>query len=433
MLNFNDIKNNYSFFQERLHTRNYILDIEMLKKLEKKRKKLQISSEMKISEHKKLSKHIIHRKQIYHKIDILKNQLIHSRDSISVLKKKLELVQRKIYKILITIPNIPHKDVPVGFGEQNNKEIYLWGEKKNYNFPIIDHIKIGNKLKGFDWNSSAEIAGSGYTLIKGSVARLHRAVGQFMLDTHIKLHGYEEIYVPYIVKESCMYGTGQLPKFKKDLFHINSTFNSVEAKKNNHFFLIPTSEVPLVNLVKNKIISPQLLPLKFTALSPCFRAEPSSYGKNSRGLIRNRQFDKVEIVQIVRPEKSDEALEILTKHAENILQLLQLPYRKILLCSGELGFSSKKTYDLEVWFPSLKLYREISSCSMIGDFQARRINARYKSLNTKKNIFLHTLNGSGLAVGRTVAAILENFQCSDGRVSVPKVLQYPYMGGMKYL
>ncbi|VFP77783.1 serine--tRNA ligase [Buchnera aphidicola] len=433
MLNFNAIKNNYSFYQDLLKKKNYILDIDRLKNLEKKRKKLQIHSEKKTSEHKRMSQHLMYRKKLFNECDVFKNQIITSRLAIKNLKKKLEKIKKKIYKILIFVPNIPYHDVPIGTGEKNNKKIYSWGKKKKYNFSIIDHIEIGNKLQGFDWKTSSVISGSGYVIMKGPVAHLHRALGQFMLDVHTRIHGYKEVYVPHIVKDSCMFGTGQLPKFKSDLFHAYTLHEDYQKNRYEKLFLIPTSEVPLVNLVQNKIILFKELPLKFVALSSCFRAEKNTYGKNVKGLIRNRQFDKVEIVQIVHPLKSENTLEILTQHAEKILQLLQLPYRKILLCTGELGFSSQKTYDLEVWFPVQKIYREVSSCSMIGDFQARRINARYKDSSNKKNFFLHTLNGSGLAVGRILAAILENFQCSNGKISVPKVLQKPYMNGIKFL
>ncbi|VFP88335.1 Serine--tRNA ligase [Buchnera aphidicola (Cinara piceae)] len=433
MLNFNKIKKNYSFFKDQLKKRNFLLDVSKFKKLEKERKTLQINSEKKISEHKRLSKHLLYRKSIYLEIDIFKNQLIDSRNHIEYLKKKLEQVKKKIHQMLVIIPNIPHIDIPVGIGEKNNKEIYCWGKKNKYNFSIMDHIEIGNKIQGLDWKTAALISGSGYTIMKGSIAQLHRALGQFMLDVQTKLHGYEEVYVPYIVKESSMYGSGQLPKFKQDLFHTYSMHNNYQKNQYNNLFLIPTSEVPLINLVQNKIILPNELPLKFTALSPCFRSEVNTYGKNVKGLIRNRQFDKVEIIQIVHPKKSEKTLEVLTKHAEKILQLLKLPYRKILLCSNELGFSSQKTYDLEVWFPEQKLYREVSSCSLTGDFQSRRINAKYKDYKKKKNCFVHTLNGSGLAVGRTLAAILENFQCSTNKIAIPKVLQYPYMNGIKFL
>ncbi|VFP81118.1 Serine--tRNA ligase [Buchnera aphidicola (Cinara kochiana kochiana)] len=433
MLNFNEIKKNYCFYRDQLKKRNYILDIDKFKKLEKKRKKLQINSETKISEHKKLSKYLIYRKKIYCNCDNFKNQLINSRIYINFLKKKLEKIQKKIYKMLIVIPNIPHCNVPIGTDEKNNKLIYYWGKKNKYNFSIMDHIEIGNKLQGFDWQASSIISGSGYVIMKGVIAQLHRALGQFMLDVQTKINGYKEVHVPTVVRDTCMFGSGQLPKFKTDLFHTYTMHSNGKKKKYSNLFLIPTSEVPLINLVNNTIISSKKLPIKFTALSSCFRAETNTYGKNVKGLIRNRQFDKVEIIQVVRPEESECALEKLTQHAEKILQLLQLPYRKILLCTGELGFSSQKTYDLEVWLPAQNLYREVSSCSMVGDFQSRRINARCRDKNNKKKFFLHTLNGSGLAVGRTLAAILENFQCSNGNVAVPKVLQYPYMNGMKFL
>ncbi|ABJ90665.1 serine--tRNA ligase [Buchnera aphidicola] len=433
MLNFKDIKNNYSFFKKKLEKKNYFLNIKKFKKLDYIRKNLQINTEIKISEHKKLSKYMIFYKKIYTNTYLLKNKLINSRNKIFLLKKKLEKIKKKIHNMLILIPNIPYDDVPLGNKEKNNKEIFRWGKIKKYNFPILNHIEIGNKLQGFDWKVSSNISGSGFSIMKGSIAYLHRALGQFMLNIHTKIHGYKEIYVPFIVKKKCMYGTGQLPKFKNDLFHIQNMHHLNKKNNYDNFFLIPTSEVSLINLVQNKILLSHELPLKFTALSACFRAEPNTYGKDAQGLIRNHQFDKVEIVQIVHPKDSEKTLEELTNHAEKILQLLKLPYRKMLLCEGELGFSSKKTYDLEVWLPSQKLYREISSCSMIGDFQSRRINAKYKDKKKNKNFFLHTLNGSGLAVGRTLAAILENFQCSNGTVKIPKVLRNPYMNGMKFL
>ncbi|VFP83691.1 serine--tRNA ligase [Buchnera aphidicola] len=433
MLNFNEIKKNYSFYQDQLKKRNYILNIDKFKKLEKKRKKLQINSENKISEHKRLSKHLIYRQKIYYNCDDFKDKLINSRIYVNFLKKKLEKIKNKIYKMLLVVPNVPYYNVPIGTNEKHNKVIYYWGKKNKYNFSIMDHIEIGNKLQGFDWKASSIISGSGYVIMKGLIARLHRALGQFMLDVQTKINGYEEVYVPTVVRDTCMIGSGQLPKFKTDLFHTYTMHNNNKKKKYSNLFLIPTSEVPLVNLINDTIISSKKLPLKFTALSSCFRAETNTYGKNVKGLIRNRQFDKVEIIQVVRPEESECTLEKLTQHAEKILKLLQLPYRKILLCTGELGFSSQKTYDLEVWLPAQNLYREVSSCSMVGDFQSRRINARYKDNDNKKNFFLHTLNGSGLAVGRTLAAILENFQCSDGNIAIPEVLQYPYMNGMKFL
>lgn len=433
MLDFNAMKNNYQYFQKQLKRRNFFLDVKKISDLEAKRKKLQSKSELLRSQHKKLSKYIVYKRKIYHNIDIFKNQLIVSRVALSLLKKKLQSIQKKINFFLIYIPNLPSLDSPNGENEKDNQTIYSWGNRKKYNFSIRNHIEIGNKLNGINWEIAASISGSGYTLLTGNIAKLHRALGQFMLDVHIYKHGYQEIYVPNIVKENCMYGTGQLPKFKEELFYVNTFNNDTEKQNNKKYFLIPTAEVPLINLIQNKIIASTLLPIKYVALSSCFRAESASYGKNKQGLIRNHQFEKVEIIQIVHPDKSEKSFETLTKHAEYILQKLELPYRKTLLCTGDLGFSSQKTYDLEVWFPSQNCYREISSCSMIGDFQSRRIKARYKNEKTKKNNFLHTINGSGLAVGRTLAAILENFQCSNGTVKIPKVLREKYMNGMNVL
>lgn len=430
MLDFNLIKCNYQFFQKQLKRKNFLLNIDKIKNLEIKRKKLQINSELIQSEHKKLSKYVLYKSKIYNNIDVFKNQLIQSRSILSILKKKLILIKNKIHNFLINIPNLPAFDVPNGKDKKNNHEVILWGKKKKYNFPILNHNDIGKNICGFDWDIASSISGSRYALIKGNIAKLHRALGQFMLDVHTQKHGYKEIYVPFIVKEDCMYGTGQLPKFEEELFYVN-TFKKNKSKKK--YFLIPTAEVPLINLMYKKIISSDKLPLKYVSLSTCFRAESNSYGKSLKGLIRNHQFEKVEIIQIVHPEKSVEAFEKLTQHAEYILQLLELPYRKMLLCTGELGFSAQKTYDLEVWFPSQNKYCEISSCSMIGDFQSRRIQARYKDIKTKKKKYLHTLNGSGLAIGRTLAAILENFQCSNGTITIPKILQNPYMNGLKVL
>ncbi|MBZ2279022.1 serine--tRNA ligase, partial [Buchnera aphidicola] len=301
-----------------------------------------------------------------------------------------------------------------------------WGEKRKYNFSPKDHIEIGKKYHQLDWRASAKISGSRFVVMKNDMALLHRALGQFMLDLHTQKHGYIETYVPYLVNNSSLYGTGQLPKFSDDLFYIDN-------RNKDSYILIPTAEVPLTNLVAHQIIDAKKLPMMFTAHTPCFRSEASSYGRDSKGLIRLHQFDKVELVQIVKPENSMTALENLTFHAEKVLQLLELPYRKVLLCTGELGFSSTKTYDLEVWFPSQNKYREVSSCSNMGDFQSRRMNARYRINSEKKTQFLHTLNGSGLAIGRTLAAILENYQCSDGRVKVPEILQKKYMQGLKFI
>ncbi|AEH39788.1 seryl-tRNA synthetase [Buchnera aphidicola (Cinara tujafilina)] len=433
MLDFNSMKHNYQYFYEQLKRRNFFLDIKKISKLENKRKKLQSDSESLQSEHKKLSQYILYKSKIYNNIDIFKNQLIASRNRLSVWKKKLKSIRDQMNFFLDQIPNIPSLDSPDGKNEKDNREVSLWGNIKKYNFSISNHIHIGQKIHGFDWKIASLISGSGYTVIKGKLAKLHRALGQFMLDIHIEKHGYQEVYVPNIVQEHCMYGTGQLPKFEKELFYVNTYHDDNKKINQKKYFLIPTAEVPLINLMQNKIILSKFLPIKYVSLSACFRAESAAYGKNKQGLIRNHQFEKVEIIQIVHPDKSEESFENLTKDAEHILKLLKLPYRKILLCTGDLGFSAKKTYDLEAWFPAQNCYREISSCSMIGDFQSRRIKARYRDEKKKKINFLHTLNGSGLAVGRTLAAILENFQCSDNKIIIPKVLRNPYMNGIKTL
>lgn len=429
MLNYTLLKKKYFFFKKKLEYKNFFLDVKKLQKLEKKRKKYQILSEKTQEQRKKLSKYLIYYKNLYFNYEFILNKLIFFKKLSQKFNKKLKNIQIKIYNFLIYIPNIPDNDVPIGKFPKNNQKIYQWGSPKKFNFLIKDYISLGQQLKGLDWSSSSLISGSGFVVMNGSIALLHRALGQFMLDIHTKVHGYVETYIPNLVNEKSIFGTGQLPKFKNELFH---TFLKNEKKKNK-YFLIPTSEVPLTNLIRNTILKENILPLKFTALSSCFRAENLAYGKKNRGLIRNYQFEKVEIIQIVKPENSHKTLEILTMHAEKILKLLKLPYQKILLCTGDLGFASQKTYDLEVWFPSQNTYLEISSCSLMGDFQARRINSRYYDKKFKKNIFLHTLNGSGLALGRTLAAILENYQCSNGRIKVPKILQTPYMHGMTFL
>ncbi|CUR53180.1 serine--tRNA ligase [Buchnera aphidicola] len=429
MLNYNILKKNYLHFQKTLKNKNFFLDIQTLKKLEHNRKKYQILSEQLQNHRKKLSKYLIYYQNLYVNYNFIKNTLLFLKSESILIKKKLKNIQLKIYNFLIYIPNIPHIDTPIGKISKNNKEIYKWGKQKKFNFSIKDHVTLGQKLKGLDWNLSSVISGTGFVIMRGSIALLHRALGQFMLDIHTKMHGYIETYVPNLVNQKSVFGTGQLPKFENELF---CTY-FINKKKQKKYFLIPTSEVPLTNLIRDTIINEDLLPLKLTALSSCFRAENLAYGKNNRGLIRNYQFEKVEIIQIVKPQYSNTALDLLTQHAEKILKLLKLPYRKILLCTGELGFSAQKTYDLEVWFPSQNMYREISSCSLMGDFQTRRMNSRYYDNKMKKNVFLHTLNGSGLAVGRTLAAILENYQCSDGRIQIPKILQNPYMNGMTFL
>jgi seryl-tRNA synthetase len=340
----------------------------------------------------------------------------------------------QIQDFLLGIPNLPDDSVPAGKTADENKEIKVWGKQTHFEFTPKDHVDLGTPI-GLDFDSATKISGARFVVLKGNAAKLHRALAQFMLDIHTVQHGYQEIYAPYIVNADSMRGTGQLPKFEADLFKVPRKMGGEHpddgGERIENFYLIPTAEVPVTNLVRDEIINADHLPLKYVAHTPCFRSEAGSYGRDVRGMIRQHQFDKVELVHISKPENSMQALEELTAHAEKILELLELPYRRMLLCTGDMGFGSAKTYDLEVWIPSQNAYREISSCSNMGDFQARRMQARYKVGQNKPEL-LHTLNGSGLAVGRTGVAILENFQQADGSIKIPKALQ-PYMGGLEVI
>ena len=337
-----------------------------------------------------------------------------------------QAVQAQIDALLLGIPNLPHESVPAGKDETENVEVRRVGTPRQFDFEIKDHVDLGEKL-GLDFETAAALSGARFSLMKGQVARLHRALAQFMLDTHTQQHGYTECYTPYIVSDSTLIGTGQLPKFGEDLFHVIRGGDESKTKQ----YLIPTAEVTLTNTVRERILPADALPLKLTAHSPCFRSEAGSHGKDTRGLIRQHQFDKVEMVQIAHPDHSYAALEEMVGHAERILQLLELPYRVITLCTGDMGFGAAKTYDLEVWVPAQNTYREISSCSNCEDFQARRMKARFKD-EDGKNRLVHTLNGSGLAVGRTLVAVLENHQNADGSISIPAALR-PYLGGVDKL
>ncbi|ACL30120.1 serine--tRNA ligase [Buchnera aphidicola str. APS (Acyrthosiphon pisum)] len=426
MLNPYLLRNELHLTAKKLLKKGYKLNISKISSMEEKRKTLQIQTENLQFKHNALSNLFKENKNIKNKNELLRHQVIQSSKDLNASKIELNSLKEKIHHFSMCIPNIPSDDVPEGNTSINNKEIKYWGQKKKYDFEIQDHIELGKKFNELDWKSSAQMSGSRFVIMKGKIALLHRALSQFMLDLHTLKHGYIESYVPYLVHSEALYGTGQLPKFSDDLFHINLT----DKKK---YILIPTGEVPLTNLVYDQIIDEKDLPIMLTAHTPCFRSEASSYGRDTKGLIRLHQFDKVELVQIVKPEKSYEALEKLTNHAEKVLQLLNLPYRKMLLCTGDTGFAAVKTYDLEVWFPSEKKYREVSSCSNMSDFQARRIKARYRKKSEQKNFFVHTLNGSGLAIGRTLAAILENYQHSNGRIEIPKVLQKKYMQGLEFI
>jgi seryl-tRNA synthetase len=345
-------------------------------------------------------------------------------DELKTIEVDLEGIQAQLTDLLLSIPNLPHASVPAGKSAEQNVEVRRVGEPRKFDFPAKDHVDVGTALGLLDFDAAVKISGARFTLMKGPLARLHRALAQFMLDVHTTEHGYTEVYVPYLVNAESMRGTGQLPKFEEDLF-------SVPRADGGKFYLIPTAEVPVTNIVRDEIIAADKLPLKFVCHSPCFRSEAGSYGKDTRGMIRQHQFDKVEIVQVVQPEHSYDALEQLTAHAETILKRLELPYRTMALCTGDMGFSAAKTYDLEVWLPGQNAYREISSCSNFEAFQSRRMQARYKG-DKGKNELVHTLNGSGLAVGRTLVAILENYQEADGSVTVPQVLR-PYMAGVEVL
>lgn len=429
MLNLNLFKKNPNFIRRKLKRRGFILDIIKINSMETLRKKVQIETETLQHSRNVLSKSMINFKFNDENFQKIKEQVIILNKELNEKRVQLNEIKLKILEFLNTVPNIPYDDVPIGKNDKDNQEIMSWGTIKKYNFLIKDHIELGIKLDGFDWKSAAKISGSRFIVMKNKIALLHRALGQFMLDIHTRKHGYSEVYVPFLVNLESLYGTGQLPKFNEDLFYIKK--NSVH--QNHVYALIPTAEVPLINLVKHQIIEEKKLPIMLTALTSCFRSETNSYGKDLRGLIRMHQFEKVEIIQIVHPNNSINALEQLTFHAETILRLLELPYRKVLLCTGDMSFSAAKTYDLEVWFPYQKKYREISSCSNMDDFQARRIKAKYYNHIENKKKWLHTINGSGLAIGRTLAAILENYQDSQGRIHIPKVLQKNYMNGLKWI
>ncbi len=404
-----------------LQKRGYTFDITAFETLDEKRKALDIESQSLQAERKQASKKIGQLVQSGVAIDEAKKTVAEALDKIAAkldeAQTRAQAVQQELDIFLSAIPNVPDTSVPEGKTEDDNVEILTWGEPKSLAFSAKDHVDLGAITGGLDFEAGIKLTGARFVVLKSQIARLHRALIQFMVNTHIDQNAYTEVNVPYIVNSDSLYGTGQLPKFEEDLFKL-----SVD----NQYYLIPTAEVPVTNLLRDEIAS--TLPIKYVAHTPCFRSEAGSHGRDTRGMIRQHQFEKVEMVQFVKPSESDAALEELTGHAEQLLQALYLPYRKVLLCGGDIGFSSQKTYDLEVWLPSQNTYREISSCSSFGDFQARRMKARYKNPDTKKTEYLHTLNGSGLAVGRTLLAVMENYQNEDGSIDIPDVLQ-PYMGG----
>ena len=433
MVDPNLLRNNLVEVAEKLKIkRGFTLDVANITQLEEQRKALQVKTETLQAERNARSKAIGAAKARGEDIAPLLAEVDHMAAELEQGKVELEKVQNALNDIALNIPNIPADEVPLGKDDSENLEVSRWGEPRKFDFEVKDHVTLGENLQGLDFASAVKLTGSRFVVMKGQIAKLHRALAQFMLDLHTEQHGYTEAYVPYLVNHDTLYGTGQLPKFSEDLFHTKPLEGQDPNEVQRTYALIPTAEVPVTNLVRGDILEVENLPLKMTAHTPCFRSEAGSYGRDTRGLIRMHQFDKVELVQIVEPEKSMEALEQLTGHAEKVLQLLGLPYRKVLLCTGDMGFGSCKTYDLEVWVPAQNTYREISSCSNMWDFQARRMQARCRSKGDKKPRLVHTLNGSGLAVGRTLVAVLENYQNADGSITVPEVLR-PYMGGLEVI
>lgn len=428
MLDIQLLRNDLAGVAARLATRGFELDTAAFEQLENQRKALQVQSEEAQAKVNTLSKQIgeLMKQGKREEAEAVKAEVAQIKALQEQLNQDLPRIQAALDDLLLRIPNLPHESVPVGKDETENVEVRKVGTPKTFDFAVKDHVDLGAAL-GLDFEKAAELSGARFSLMKGKVARLHRALAQFMLDTHTQQHGYTECYTPYIVSDAALLGTGQLPKFAEDLFHV--TRGGDESKLSQ--YLIPTAEVTLTNIVRDEIVAEKDLPLKFTAHSPCFRSEAGSHGKDTRGLIRQHQFDKVEMVQVVQPENSYAALEEMVSHAENILKLLELPYRVITLCTGDMGFGAAKTYDLEVWVPAQNTYREISSCSNCEDFQARRMKARFKG-EDGKNRLLHTLNGSGLAVGRTLVAVLENHQNADGSINIPQALR-PYLGGLEKL
>lgn len=414
------LRNEIETCATKLARRGFTLDVVTLQNLEEQRKELQVETQRLQSERNSQSKSIGQAKAKGEDVSAILAAVSKIGDQLKETDEKLKVVQQQIEDIVLTIPNIPDDSIPEGKSEDDNREERKWGTPKQFDFDVLDHVDIGEKIGGIDFETAAKITGSRFSVMSGSIARLHRALIQFMLDTHTSEHGYTETYVPYIVNKESLQGTGQLPKFEEDLFKLRSEHD---------VYLIPTAEVPVTNIVRDTIIEADYLPRKYACHTPCFRSEAGAYGRDTRGMIRQHQFEKVEMVQVVAASESEKTLEELTGHAEAILQKLELPYRLMTLCTGDTGFSAAKTYDLEVWLPAQETYREISSCSNFKDFQARRLKARWRNPETGKPELVHTVNGSGLAVGRTLVAVLENYQQADGSVKVPEVLK-PYMNGI---
>ena len=424
MLDIQQLRSNLDAVAEALAKRGKPIDFSEFSALETERKTLQTRTQELQAQRNSLSKQIGMLKGQGKDASEVMAQVGALGEELKASEQRLAELLAQFNAILAALPNIPDGSVPVGGDESGNVEIKRWGTPRVFDFPVKDHTDVGEAIGQLDFATAAKISGSRFSLLKGGLARLHRALAQFMLDTHTEQHGYTELYAPYLVNAASLHGTGQLPKFEEDLF-------KVLRGDQDPLYLIPTAEVPVTNIVRDEILAAEALPLKFVCHTPCFRSEAGSGGRDVRGMIRQHQFDKVELVQIVHPEKSAEAHEELTRQAEVILEKLELPYRRMLLCTGDMGFSAAKTYDLEVWLPAQNTYREISSCSNFGAFQARRMQARFRNEKSKPEL-CHTLNGSGLAVGRTLVAILENFQNADGSVTIPAVLR-PYMGGQEKL
>ena len=415
------VRSNPEEVAQLLKKKGYEFPVDQFVALENQRKELQVQTEDLQSERNTRSKSIGKAKAAGEDIQPLLAEVADLGSKLDAAKAELAALQTKLEDLLAGVPNIPDASVPEGADEDDNVEVRTWGTPRAFDFEPVDHVALGEKTGQLDFETAAKITGSRFSLLKGKLARLHRALIQMMLDTQTEEHGYNEVYVPYMVNSDSLRGTGQLPKFEEDLFKL--------PFGDRHYYLIPTAEVPVTNMVRDEIIDASQLPLKFTSHTPCFRSEAGASGRDTRGLIRQHQFEKVEMVQMVEPSKSWDALEEMTGHAEAILQKLNLPYRVVALCGGDLGFSAVKTYDLEVWVPGQQKYREISSVSNMGDFQARRMQARWRNPETSKPELLHTLNGSGLAVGRTLLAVMENYQTADGKIQIPEALQ-PYMGGV---
>ena len=430
MLDIKAVRQDPEAVAQALQKRGFTFDTEQFKGLDARRKQADIESQGLLAERKAASRQIGVLVGQGVSVDDAKAQVNEVLEKIATriddLTGEAKRVQGELEELLLSVPNVPADEVPAGASEDDNVEVARWGEPKSYDFEVRDHVALGEGLGEMDFETAGKITGSRFNVMYGNLARMHRALIQFMLNLHTAEHGYSEIYVPYIVNKDSLRGTGQLPKFEEDLFKLHSE---------QDYYLIPTAEVPVTNVARDRIFDDGELGeagVKFACHTPCFRSEAGSYGRDTRGIIRQHQFEKVELVQLVRPGHSDLALEELTGHAEKVLQLLELPYRKVILCGGDIGFSARKTYDLEVWLPAQDTYREISSCSNFGDYQARRMQARWRNPETGKPELLHTLNGSGLAVGRTLVAIMENYQLEDGSIVVPEVLR-PYMGGCEVL